>query len=99
MWPINSSRSCGPGNAVLAPTTLDERRAVAARMVAALPSLASLPLLVDGMDDAFLRTFAAWPIRIYGVRQGVLERLGQPKNATFDLQPFREWLLEVSAAH
>lgn len=99
MWPINSSRSCGPGNAVLAPTTLDERRAVAARMVAALPSLAPLPLLVDGMDDAFLRTFAAWPIRIYGVRQGVLERLGQPKNATFDLQPFREWLLEVSAAH
>ena len=99
MWRINSSRSCGPGNAVLAPTTLDERRAVAARMVAALPSLAPLPLLVDGMDDAFLRTFAAWPIRIYGVRQGVLERLGQPKNATFDLQPFREWLLEVSAAH
>lgn len=99
MWPINSSRSCGPGNAVLAPTTLDERRAVAARMVAALPSLAPLPLLVDGMDDAFLRTFAAWPIRMFGVRQGVLERLGQPKNATFDLQPFREWLLEVSAAH
>ena len=97
-WPINSTRCAGPGNSVRAHTTLAERAAAAARMARAL-QLQGVPLLCDGMDDAFLRTFAAWPIRIYGVRQGVLERLGQPKNATFDLQPFREWLLEVSAAH
>ena len=96
VWPINSCRSAGPGNSVRAPTSLDERRAVAARMVAALPSLAPLPLLVDGMDDAFLTAYAAWPIRLYGVRGGVLERVGQPHHAAFELQPFREWLLEAT---
>ena len=97
-WPINSSRAAGPANTVLAPTTLNERRAVAARMLAALPCLDSLPLLVDGIDDVFLTALAAWPIRLYGVRGGVLERIGQPECAMFELAPFREWLLEVTEA-
>jgi hypothetical protein len=95
-WPINSARCAGPRNSVAAPTSLAERRAVAARMCSALPALTTLPLLVDGLDDAFLRTFAAWPVRLYGVRRGVLERIGQPQDAAVELPPFREWLLEVA---
>ena len=94
-------RSAGPGNSVRAPTSLDERRAVAARMVAALPGLAPLPLLVDGMDDAFLTAYAAWPIRLYGVarRGGALrlELIAQPDGAMFALPPCRDWLLAAAA--
>ena len=87
-WPINSSRCSGPANSVLRPTSLAERRAVAERMLGALPCLAPLPLL---------GALAAWPIRLYGVRGGVLERIGQPHRASFELQPFRDWLLETTA--
>ena len=54
-------------------------------------------MLVDDLDDALLRALAAWPIRLYGVRGGVLERIGQPHRASFELQPFRDWLLETTA--
>lgn len=81
-----------------APSSLVERRDVAARMRAALPCLAPLPLLIDGLDDAFLEAFAAWPVRIYLVRAGVLERIGLPHRAAVELPPFREWLLEATAA-
>jgi len=83
---------------VRAPSSLVERRDVAARMRAALPCLAPLPLLIDGLDDAFLEAFAAWPVRIYLVRAGVLERIGSPHRAAVELPPFREWLLEAAAA-
>ena len=98
VWPINSSACAGPANSVRRPTTLAERRAVAARMLVALPCLAPLPLLVDGLDDAFLRAMAAWPVRLYGARGGLLERIGQPHQAAFELAPFREWLLETTEA-
>ena len=96
-WPINSSRCAGPANSVRRPTNLAERRAVAERMLRALPCLAPLPLLVDGMEDALLTALAAWPVRLYGVRGGVLERIGQPHRASFELQPFRDWLLGEAA--
>ena len=98
VWPINSSRCGGPRNTVLAPTTVEERREVAQRMVAALPGLREVPLLVDGMDDAFLEAFAAWPIRLYGVHRGQLGAIAQPTRAMFELAPLRTWLLEACAA-
>ena len=52
---------------------------------------------MDDLDDALLRALAAWPIRLYGVRGGVLELIGQPEGASFELQPFRDWLLETTA--
>lgn len=96
VWPINSERCLGPGNSVRTPRTLDERRAVARRFVDAL-HLESMPVLVDGMDDAFLESYAAWPIRLYGVARGRLERIAEPHGATFDLAPFRDWLLAATA--
>ena len=62
-------------------------------MRAALPCLAPLLLLIDGCDDACMRALAAWPVRLFGVRRGVLERIGEPHGAAITLPPFREWLL------
>ena len=41
---------------------------------------------MDDLDEALLRALAAWPIRLYGVRGGVLELIGQPEGASFELQ-------------
>lgn len=98
-WPINSTRCNGPGNTIRAPRTLDERRAIAHRMVEALELPSSLPVLVDGMDDAFLHCYAAWPIRLFGVRcDGSLGVVPAPHGGAFDMLPMREWLLSEVAA-
>ena len=105
VWPINSTRCGGPANDVTTPATLAERCATARAMSAALPLAdgadALAPLLVDGMDDAFLEAYAAWPIRLYGVarRGGALrlELIAQPDGAMFALPPCRDWLLAAAA--
>jgi len=66
------------------------------RMIDALPCLSGITLLVDDLDDAFLHAMAAWPVRLFGARSGVLELIGQPRNANFELQPFREWLRKTA---
>jgi hypothetical protein len=58
-------------------TTLDERIA-AAREAAARLHL-TMPVLVDGMDDAASRAFAAWPERLVVVdAEGVVVYPGAP---------------------
>ena len=92
-WPINSSRCRGPANSIVAPRSLDERRAVARRMVDSL-GLNGLRVLADGIDDAFLTAYAAWPVRLYGVgRDGLLARIAQPEHGQFHLPQLRDWLL------
>ena len=68
------------------PLTLISRPSLTCPYIDALPCLAPLPLLVDDLDDALLRALAAWPIRLYGVHNGKLERIGQPEGASFELQ-------------
>lgn len=66
-------------------------------MVAAL-GLGSVPVLADGMDDALLEAYAAWPVRLYGVRRdGTLGCVAQPESAAFRLPPLRAWLLQACA--
>jgi Iodothyronine deiodinase len=61
-----------------------EDRLAAARQGAQRLSL-SLPLLVDGMDDAVSEGFAAWPERIYVIRaNGVIGYRGGPGPWGFD---------------
>jgi len=60
-WQMDSNEA--EGIRVPQPTTFAERRAVAGRCADALGL--SIPTLVDGMDDAALEAFAAWPERIY----------------------------------
>jgi hypothetical protein len=45
------------------PQTIEERRAVAARCDVALQY--GIPTLVDEMDDAVNKAYAAWPTRLY----------------------------------
>jgi hypothetical protein len=45
------------------PQTIEERRAVAGRCDVALQY--GIPTLVDGMDDAVNKAYAAWPTRLY----------------------------------
>lgn len=45
------------------PQTIEERRAVAGRCDAALQY--GIPTLVDEMDDAVNKAYAAWPTRLY----------------------------------
>jgi hypothetical protein len=45
------------------PVTMEERRAVAGRCDVALQY--GIPTLVDGMDDAVNKAYAAWPTRLY----------------------------------
>jgi hypothetical protein len=97
-WPINSTRCSGPGNTILTPKTLEERRSVARRCVDALRLEGTVPVLLDGMDDAFLETYAAWPIRLFGIgTSGRIERIANPRDATFELAPFRDWMLAATA--
>jgi len=96
-WPINSGRSAGPGNTVFTPTSLEERRAIARRMLDALPCLRHVDIVVDGLDDRFLAEYAAWPVRAFGVADGRVEFIGQPIGSSIDLLPARRWLAEKGA--
>ena len=50
---------------------------------------------LDGMDDAFMNTYAAWPTRLYAIgRDGRIEVVGYPEGATFHLPRLRKWLLD-----
>lgn len=59
------------------PTTLDERFAAAREGVERMRL--TLPVFVDGMDDAVSEAFAAWPERIFVVdAEGVVAFRGGP---------------------
>lgn len=95
VWPINSRVCSGPGNRVCAPRSLQQRRITAREMLRALDLT---PLrsntYVDGMDDAFLHAFAAWPTRLYGIGADgrSIERIAQPQDAAFDVGEMLAWL-------
>mmetsp|Transcript_7985 Transcript_7985/g.20533 ORF Transcript_7985/g.20533 Transcript_7985/m.20533 type:complete len:104 (-) Transcript_7985:388-699(-) len=97
-------RCAGPGNSVLRPRTLAERRAVAARAVHALGFARStlvaeppLEMWLDDTDDAFSEAFAAWPIRLFGLRDGEVRFIAQPVGGMYDLGELDGWLDEQLA--
>lgn len=113
VWPINSAACHGPANSVRTPTCLAERCATATRMVDALGlggggggnsagagAGGALSVVADNMEDGFLRAFAAWPTRLYGIGSdgATIERIAQPQDAAFDLAPMLEWLREAASA-
>ena len=64
-------------------TTLDDRRAAARAGVERLGL--TMPVLVDGMDDAVSEAFAAWPERLYVAEPGGrLAYVGGPGPFEFD---------------
>jgi Iodothyronine deiodinase len=65
------------------PTTLDERFAVAREGVERMRL--TMPVVVDGMDDAVSEAFAAWPERIFVAdADGVIAFQGGPGPFDFD---------------
>lgn len=64
-------------------TTLEDRLAAARRGVERLRL--TMPVLVDGMDDAVSEAFSAWPERLYVVeRGGRIAYAGGPGPFEFD---------------
>ena len=69
----------GPGHPVVQePISDDERRALAVQCTTAL-KLARIPALVDGVDDAVGKRWAAWPDRLFLVgKDGRIAYAGAP---------------------
>ena len=65
------------GIEVEAPETLEEREKIAARCTAKLKL--TIPVVIDGMDDAVEKVYAGWPDRIYIVgKDGKIAYKGKP---------------------
>jgi Iodothyronine deiodinase len=60
-WQTSSNRA--EGVVIRQHTSIEERRAAAQRCARELEL--TIPMLLDGMDDAACRAFSAWPERIY----------------------------------
>merc|ERR1711998_799091 len=54
----------------------------------------AVPVLVDTMEDTFLKEMAPWPLRFYVVQDGKLLWKAQPKESCFgfDITELEEWL-------
>jgi len=77
------------------PKTLSERLALADKLNKSIDF--ALPVVVDGMENAFMKTFAAWPFRYYIIHNGKVALKGQPLLDKFgyDLDAdLRAWFAE-----
>ena len=80
-----------------APTTMEERTTLARQYVA--EHGIELPVLVDGMDDAFMETYAAWPERFFVIYDGLLYFISQPiPDVGHDPEHIRIWLQDFTSA-
>jgi hypothetical protein len=65
------------GISTVQPRTDEERRAAACACLSRTP--ATMPVVVDGVDDAAARAFGAWPDRMYVLdAEGVVLYRGEP---------------------
>jgi len=70
-WPVGKTVSfCDQ------PKTLSERLALANSLKNDIDF--PLPVVVDGMENKFMKTFAAWPFRYFVVCNGKIALKGQP---------------------
>jgi type I thyroxine 5'-deiodinase len=81
-WQTTSNRQ--EGVVIKQHTTIEERRAAARRCARELAL--TIPMLIDGMDDAACKAFSAWPERIY-----IVDRAGrivyQGGHGPYDFDP------------
>jgi len=91
-WPVGESISvCDQ------PKTLEERQAIARRFVA--QHSFKLPIVLDSMNNTFMKTFAAWPVRFFVIQNGKLALKAQPIQAQFayNIGDLEEWLTASTA--
>jgi hypothetical protein len=93
-WPVRSARfnrGRGPVLVEKQPTKSSERCELARRFASdfdiSIDSSGPLELLVDNpeLGDPFEEAYAPWPLRLYVIRDGVVEWIAQPKNGSFTL--------------
>jgi iodothyronine deiodinase-like protein len=81
-WQTTSNRQ--EGVVIKQHTTIGERRAAAHRCARELAI--TIPMLIDGMDDAACKAFSAWPERIYIIdREGTIAYQGG--HGPYDFHP------------
>ncbi len=91
-WQMDSNEA--EGIRIPQAVTFEQRSAAARRCAEALGL--SIPTLVDGMDDAARKAFAAWPERLYIVdRDGRVAYRGGPGPFEFKPAEARERLGEM----
>lgn len=98
-WPISSSRGSATGSPVHVAQhrTIDDRLE-AARAFVRDYNLTQFPMVVDPIDNPFDTVFAAWPLRFYVVRDGILEFKAQPKDATYSFAHLEDHLRAYEAS-
>jgi hypothetical protein len=95
-WPIRSARfNRGRGAVVVEkqPTQAKERCELATRFArdfdfpSPLDSFPHIELFVDDPEvgDLFEKEYAAWPLRVYLIQDGVVEFIAEPKDCSYDL--------------
>jgi len=78
------------------PTNAEERTAVAKACQAGLKL--SIPMLIDGADDAVGKAYAAWPDRLYIVgKTGRIAYRGRPGPGGFDPAEMEQALANLLA--
>jgi len=91
-WPVGEKVS-----ACDQPKTLEERQTIAKRFVRQHGF--KLPMVLDSMDNDFMTTFAAWPIRFYVIQNGRLAYKAQPiaSQFTYNIDELEDWLTTHTA--
>lgn len=88
-WQMTSNETDGVCYAQ--PTTLAERQAIARDFVAR--SEWTIPLLVDGIDNAADQLYAGWPERLYVIAaDGTIAYKGEPGPFGFEPEEVEAWL-------
>jgi hypothetical protein len=84
-WPLRSARFAVDNKPVVVdqPRTLAARLALARRFAAEY-GVASPMYIDDPATEAFERTYAPWPLRLYVVRGATLSWIAEPDGATFE---------------
>ena len=102
-WPISSGRyNAGRGPIrVAAPTTDEDRVALARRLVADFAPF-HMPVVVDTIADGFEAAYAPWPFRFFGLTwpqaggPPVLGYVAHPRDCSYDLGEARAWAMAAA---
>jgi len=94
-WPISSGRYVPDKT----PIILNQHKTVQDRINACQSFIDMYKLnadefhmALDGIENEFERYYGAWPLRFYGIHNGVLEFKPQPKDCTYSILEFIEWM-------
>jgi len=86
IWPL------GQHVCVLNHKCLDDRIQTAKRFLNTTGF--KLPMVVDGMDNEFIKGYLAHPERFYAFVDGKLQFKAYPENAYYPIPQIRNWLLK-----